>query len=129
MLTTTRVSRGAALALALAAAIAPAASARVEDDPRVHAPSTSAQRGAEPAADAPSRADMVARREALATKAWLAANPPKIVEVSQDDGGFDLLSAGIGAAVPLTLILVEVAGRQVLRRRRDSEVASRSSPV
>ena len=72
---------------------------------------------------------MVARREARATKAWLAANPPKIVEVSEDDGGFDLLSAGIGAAVPLTLILFEVAGRQVLRRHRDREVASPSSPV
>ena len=30
---------------------------------------------------------MVARREALATKAWLAANPPKIVGVSQDTAG------------------------------------------
>ena len=106
MPTTTRISRGIALALALAAVAAPGA-----------------------AASAPSRADMVARREALATKAWLAANPPKIVEVSEDDGGFDLLSAGIGAAVPLTLILFEVAGRQVLRRRRDSELASHSSPV
>ena len=67
---------------------------------------------------------MVARREALATKAWLAANPPKIIEVSQDDGGFDLMSAGIGAAVPLTLILLEVAGTRVLRRRRESQVAS-----
>ena len=128
MLTTTRIKRGAALALALAAVVAPGASARVADAQRGHTPWT-APRGAEPAAAAPTRADMVARREALATKAWLAANPPKIIEVSQEDGGFDLLSAGIGAAVPLTLILFEVAGRQVLRRRRDSEVASHSSPV
>ena len=106
MLTTAPISRGIALALAFAAVAAPGA-----------------------AASAPSRADMVARREARATRAWLAANPPKIVEVSEDDGGFDLLSAGIGAAVPLTLILFEVAGRQVLRRRRDSGVASPSSPV
>jgi hypothetical protein len=41
---------------------------------------------------------------------------------SPDDGGFDLPSAGIGAAVPLTLVLIEAAGRWVLRRRRDSEV-------
>ena len=107
MPTTTRITRAAALALALASVGAPGA-----------------------AAAAPTRADMVARREARATEAWLAANPPRIVEVSQDDGGFDLLSAGIGAAVPLTLILFEVAGRQVLlRRRRGSEVASHSSPV
>ena len=106
MPTTTRISRGIAVALALTAVAAPGA-----------------------AASAPSKADMVARREALAAKAWLAANPPKIVEVSEEDGGFDLLSAGIGAAVPLTLILFEVAGRQVLRHRRDSEVASHSSPV
>ena len=106
MLTTAPISRGIALALAFAAVAAPGA-----------------------AASAPSRADMVARREARATKAWLAANPPKIVEVSEDDGGFDLLSAGIGAAVPLTLILFEVAGRQVLRRHRDRGVASPSSPV
>ena len=106
MPTTTRISRGIALALALAAVAAPGASAA-----------------------APTPADMVARREARATEAWLAANPPKIVEVTQEDGGFDLLSAGIGAAVPLTLILFEVAGRQVLRRRRDGGVASHSSPV
>jgi hypothetical protein len=107
MLTTTRIARGVALALALAAA-APGAAA----------------------AAAPTRADMVARREARATEAWLAANPPKIIEISEEDRGFDLLSAGIGAAVPLTLILFEVAGRQVLlRRRRGSEVASHSSPV
>jgi hypothetical protein len=107
MLTTALISRGIALALALAAVVAPGASAA-----------------------APTRADMVARREARATEAWLAANPPKIIEISEEDRGFDLKSAGIGAAVPLTLILFEVAGRQVLlRRHRDREVASPSSPV
>ena len=75
------------------------------------------------AAAAPSMADLAARREARAIEAWRAANPPRIIEVSSpDDGGFDLASAGIGAAVPLTLILVEVAGRCVLRRRRDTHV-------
>ncbi len=60
---------------------------------------------------------IVARREARANKAWRAAHPPTIIEVSSpDDGGFDLPSAGIGAAVPLTLVLIEVAGRWVLRR-------------
>ena len=66
------------------------------------------------------RADMVARREARATEAWLAANPPRIVEVSQDDGGFDLLSAGIGPAVVgsacLLLLAVSMQG-SVLRAR------------
>ena len=85
----------------------------------VAAPGASA-RDAEPSA-APSKADMIARREALATKAWLAANPPKIVEVSPADDGFDLPSAAIGAAIPLTVIVLEVAGRSVLRRRRDSK--------
>ena len=67
-------------------------------------------------------AEIAARREARATEAWRAANPPTIIEVSSPDDGFDLTSAGIGAAVPFTLVLIEVAGRWVLRRRRDNEV-------
>jgi hypothetical protein len=114
---TTQLRRAVALACALAAVVAPGAPARVPDAQLVFAPSPAAS----PAASAPSRADMVARREARAIRAWRAANPPTIVEVSSpDDGGFDLTSAGIGAAIPLTLILVEVAGRWVLRRRRDT---------
>jgi hypothetical protein len=93
---TTQIRRALALAGALAAVLASDASA------------------------APDWADMAARREARAIEAWHAAHPPTIIEVAPpEDGGFDLASAGIGAAVPLTLILVEVAGRWVLRRRRD----------
>jgi hypothetical protein len=111
---TTRIRRTAALAAALGALVASGASARV---PEAEIALRSSH-DAEPAAAAPSRADMVSRREARATAAWREANPPRIIEVSApDDGGFDPLSAGIGAAVPLTLILIEVAGRRVLRRR------------
>ena len=120
---TTRIRRTAALAGALAAVATSSASARVPDAQLVFTPSPAVSRGAEPAAAAPTLADIAARREARATKAWRAANPPTIIEVSSpDDGGFDLPSAGIGAAVPLTLVLIEVAGRWVLRRRRDNEV-------
>jgi hypothetical protein len=80
---------------------------------------------AEPAG--PSKADMAARREAIAIKQWQAANRPTIIEVSPDDsgGGLDLPSAAIGAAVPLTLVAIEVAGRWLLRRRRESQVHHR----
>ena len=121
---TTQIRRTVALAGALAAVAVSSASARVPDAQRVFTPSPAASHGAgPPAAAAPTMADIVARREARAIKAWRAANPPTIIEVSShDDGGFDLPSAGIGAAVPLTLVLIEVAGRWVLRRRRDTEV-------
>ena len=123
LIATTQIRRSVALAGALAAVAASSASARVPDARFVLTPSSAASHGAEPTARARSMADLAARREARATKAWRAANPPTIIEVSSpDDGGFDLASAGIGAAVPLTLILVEVAGRWVLRRRRDTEV-------
>jgi hypothetical protein len=120
---TTQIRRTVALAGALVAVVAPGASARVPDAPLVFTPSPTASHRAEPAAAAPTMADIAARREARAIKAWHAANPATIIEVSApDDGGFDLASAGIGAAVPLTLVLIEAAGRWVLRRRRDSEV-------
>jgi len=119
----TQIRRSVALAGALAAVAVSSASARVPDAQVVFSPSPAASHGPNPAAAAPTMADMVARREARAISAWRAANPPTIIEVSsRDDGGFDLASAGIGAAVPLTLVLIEVAGRWVLRRRRDTEV-------
>jgi hypothetical protein len=116
---TTQIKRTVVLAGALATVVASGASARIPDAQIVFPPAASH----ESAAAAPTRAEIAARREARATAAWRAANPPRIIEVSSpDDGGFDLPSAGIGAAVPLTLILVEVAGRRVLRRRRDTGV-------
>jgi hypothetical protein len=116
---TAQVRRSVALAGALVAVVASNASARVPDTQLVFTPSQAASHRAE----APTMAEIAARREARAIRAWRAANPPTIIEVSSsDDGGFDLASAGIGAAVPLTLVLVEVAGRWVLRRRRDTEV-------
>lgn len=116
---TTQIRWSVVLAGALGAVVASSASARVPDAQLVFSPSPAAS----PAAAAPTMADIAARREARAIKAWRAANPPRIIEVSSpDDGGFDLPSAGIGAAVPLTLVLIEVAGRWVLRRRRDTEV-------
>jgi hypothetical protein len=125
MLTATiQIRRTVALAAALGAVVASGASARVPEA----AFAVRSSHDAEPAAAAPSRADMVARREARATEAWRRANPPRIIEVSPgDDGGFDLPSAGIGAAVPFALILVEVAGRRVRRRRRDADVWQQSA--
>ena len=108
------------LAGALAAVAAPGASSRVADRPHVRTP-PAASRSAEPAV--PSKADLAARREAIAIKQWQAANRPTIIEVSPHDGegGFDLPSAAIGAAVPLTLVVIEVAGRWVVRRRREDQ--------
>jgi len=66
----------------------------------------------------------VARHEAIATKAWQAANRPTVIEVSSspDGGGLDLPSAGVGAAIMLTVVLIEVVGRWLLRRRRESRI-------
>jgi len=120
---TTQIRRTVALGGALAAVVASSASARVPDAQLMFTPSPAASHGAERTAAAPTMADLAARREARATKAWRAANPPAIIEMSPpDDGGFDLPSAGIGAAVPLTVVLIEVAGKWALRRRRDSQV-------
>jgi len=47
------------------------------------------------------------------------------VLVARRDGGLDVPSAGIGAAVPLTMVLIEVVGRRVLRRRRENQVRHR----
>lgn len=116
---TIQIRRSVALAGALSAVVASSASARVPDAQPVVTSSPAASHGAA----APTMADIAARREARATQAWRAANPPTIIEVSSpDDGGFDLASAGIGAAVPLMLVLVEVAGRWVLRRHRDHPI-------
>jgi hypothetical protein len=123
---TTQIRRTVALAAALGAVVASGASARVPEAELARGSSPAVSQGARPAAAPSSMADSAARREARAISAWRAANPPRIIEVSSSDGGgFDLPSAGIGAAVPLTLILIEIAGRWVLRRRRDTEVRHR----
>ena len=123
---TTQIKRTAALAVVLAAVAAPSASARVADAHHVPTPaSASHTQTAEPTATSSSMGDMAAHREAIATKQWQAANPSTIIEVSSSPdggGGLDLPSAGIGAAVPLTLVLMEVVGKWVLRRRRENQV-------
>lgn len=120
--TTTQIKRTIVLAGALAAVAAPSAFARVAADAQ-HVPTTPSATQSRGAAS-PSLADLVARREAIATKAWQAANPPTVIEVtsSPDGGGLDLPSAGIGAALTLTLVLIEVVVKWVLRRRRESQV-------
>ena len=119
---TIQIRRTVALAGTLVALFASSASSRVPDTQVVLPPSATDSRGASPAAPAATMADIAARREANAIKAWHAANPPTIIEVSSpDDGGFDLASAGIAAAVPLTVVLTEVTGKWVLRRRRDRQ--------
>ena len=66
---------------------------------------------------------MAADREAKAAKSWQTANPATVIDVSPpDDNGFDLASAGIGAAIALTLIMAEAGGMWALRRRRENQV-------
>jgi hypothetical protein len=48
---------------------------------------------------------LAAVAEAIASKQWQAVNPSPVIEVSSSpdgDGGLNLPSAGIGAAVPLS---------------------------
>jgi hypothetical protein len=80
-------------------------------------------RDAEPTRSEPSLAAMAAHREAIATKSWQAANPATVVQVARpDDGDFDLVSAAVGAAIPLTLIVFEIGGKWAVRRRRQSRL-------
>jgi len=70
-----------------------------------------------------SLASLAADREEKAAKSWQTANPATVIDVSQpDDDGFDLSSAGLGAAIALTLILAEAGGMWAIRRRRASHV-------
>ena len=121
---TTQIKRTIVLAGALVAVAAPSASARVADAQNVPSP-VAASRTADPALPSSSLADVATHREAVATKQWQAGNPSTVIEVtSSPDGGpgLDLPSAGIGAAVPLTLALIEVTRKWVLRRRREHQV-------
>ena len=120
---TTQIRRTVVLAGALAAVAAPGASARVPDARPVLPRRPTAAHGAEPPPQHPRWPTSRPAARRSPPRRGAAANPATIIEVSSpDDGGFDLPSAGIGAAVPLTLVLIEVAGRWVLRRRRDNEV-------
>jgi hypothetical protein len=68
---------------------------------------------------------MASRRWAAYEQAWQTANPgTTVVEVpsAPAGGGLDLTSLLIGASIPLTLVLVDVGGKRVLRRRRETRV-------
>ncbi|MGH2968516.1 MAG: hypothetical protein ACRDK0_05565 [Solirubrobacteraceae bacterium] len=116
---TTHIKRTVALAGTLIAIAAPSASARPADGQNVPAPAPAAHSRD---ADYPAMGEIAARREAISAANWQAANPSTVVEVpaSGNDGGLELASAAIGAAIALTLVLAEVTGSWVLRRRRQS---------
>jgi hydrogenase maturation factor HypE len=116
---TTHIKRTVALAGALIAIGAPSASARPADGQNVPAPAPAIHSRE---SDYPSMGGIAARREAIAAANWQAANPSTVVDVhsSGNDGGLELASAAIGAAIALTLVLAQVAGSWVLRRRRQS---------
>jgi len=121
---TTFIKRGIVLAGTVVAIAAPSASARPADVPHIPAPASASQsRDAETPATLPSLASLAADREAKAAESWQTANPATVIDVSQpDDDGFDLSSAGLGAAIALTLILAEAGGMWAIRRRRASHV-------
>ena len=125
MLTPTHVNRGVVLAGTILAFAAPSTSARPADAQRILAPAAASQsHDAETIATSPSLAALAADRGAKADKSWRTANPATVINVSQpDDNGFDLTSAGIGAAIALTLIMVEAGGMWALRRRRENRRA------
>ena len=121
---TTFIRRGIVLAGTVVAIAAPSASARLADVPHIPAPASASQsRDAVTPATSASLASLVADREARATENWQTANPATVIDVSQpDDDGFDLSSAGLGAAIALTLVLAEAGCMWAIRRRRENHV-------
>ncbi len=121
---TTHIKRTIVLAGTVIAIAAPSASARPADAQHIPAPASASQsHDAETTATSPSLATLAADREAKAAKNWQTANPATVIDVSQpDDNGFDLASAGIGAAIALTLIMAEAGGMWAVRRRRAKQV-------
>ena len=121
---TTHIKRGIVLAGTVIAIAAPSASARPADAQHIPASASASQlHDAETTATPPSLASLAADREAKAAKSWQKANPATVIDVSQpDDNGFDLTSAGIGAAIALTLIVAEAGGMWAIRRRRENHV-------
>jgi hypothetical protein len=120
-----RITRTIILAGTLAALAAPTAAARVADAQRIDPPAAnSAASSSERTGHASGLAETVTRRETIANEAWQRANPPTTVTIpgSDDGSGFDLQSAGIGAAVALTLTLLTIMGKRTPPRRRVSNV-------
>jgi hypothetical protein len=123
-----QINRTMVLAAALATLAAPTASARVADAQNITPPvAKSALSTTEHTVPSSGLAELVTHHEAIANAAWQRANPPTMVTISRPGSGtgFDLQSAGIGAAVVLTLILLTVLGHWTVRRRRVSNVGHR----
>ena len=118
------IKRGIVLAGAVVAIGAPGASARPADPRHVPPVATASPSRDAARSSSPSLAALAADREAKANRSWQAANPATVIDVSHpaDDDGFDLTSAGIGAAIALTLILAEAGGVWAVRRRREQRV-------
>jgi hypothetical protein len=123
-----QINRTIILAGTLAALAAPTAAARVADAQRIDPPAAnSATSTSERTVPASGLAETVTRHETIANEAWQRANPPTTLTIPRSDvgGGFDLQSAGIGAAVALTLSVLIVMGKRTLPRRRVSNVRDR----
>lgn len=111
-----QVKRTTAVALVIAAAATPAASAGVTDPPVTG----SAQQHGLAAPPEISRFDeMVALDKASRNRALQRAeNAPVKALVRSDGDGFDWTSAAIGATVPLALLLLDLLARPAVTRRR-----------
>ena len=111
-----QVKRTSALALVIAAAAAPAASAMPAIDP---GPGAVQQHRVDAPRDSTRLAAMAALDKANRNRALQQAeNAPVTALVRPDGGGFDLTSAAIGATVPLALLLLDLLARPADSRRR-----------
>jgi hypothetical protein len=111
-----QVKRTSAVALLIAAAVTPVASARVAIEPDIGSVKQHRVQGPQGGSRL---AEMAAHREAISTRQWQLANDaPVRTLVRADAEGFDWTSAAIGATVPLALLLLDLFARRAVGRRR-----------
>lgn len=111
-----QVKRTSALALVIAAAAAPAASAMPAIEP---GPGAVQQHRVDAPRDSRRFEEMAALDKASRNRAFQQAeNAPVTALVRPEGGGFDWTSAAIGATVPLALLLLDLLARPAVSRRR-----------
>jgi len=111
-----QVKRTSALALVIAAAAAPAASAMPAIE---HGAAAVKQHRVDAPRDSRRFEEMAALDKASRNRAFQQAqNAPVTALVRPEGGSFDWTSAAIGATVPLALLLLDLLARPAVSRRR-----------
>jgi hypothetical protein len=123
------VKTTAAVALALAAIAAPAASAQTVQAGRVVQPNPDQQAAQLARAAAPNPAPTTSVVRPNPDQQTPLTAPVTIVRVTNPSGGFDWGDASIGAAGTLGLILAATGGGLLLERRRNDPHTRTDAPI